>query len=56
MAYFDYLHCAICKCKVVYDADVDYDQLHDKDAQVVTLCNGCHETYKIVIVPEESNG
>lgn len=39
MAYSDYLHCALCDAKVIYDAEVDYSNF--REGQIATLCKDC---------------
>ena len=39
MAYCDYIHCAICDTKAVYDSDVDYE--YSNAADMLTLCVDC---------------
>ena len=46
MAYCDYMHCAVCDCKVHYDAEVNYE--YHKCAPVV-LCDECLKTHEIVV-------
>ena len=52
MAYADYLHCAVCDRKTIYDADLNYDSaveygmLHD----IVTLCPDCAKTHSLQVV------
>jgi hypothetical protein len=48
MAYCDYMHCAICDCKVHYDASVDYDD-YKRGCKPVVLCKDCMKTHKIVV-------
>ena len=49
----DYLWCANCGCKVIYDADLDYEaatgnygRLHD----IAALCKTCSKTHSLCVV------
>lgn len=39
MGYADYLHCIRCDTNVIYDADVDYDNLGN--GRVIVICGTC---------------
>lgn len=39
MAYSDYLHCALCDAKVIYDAEVDYSYF--REGQIAVICADC---------------
>ena len=39
MAYSDYLHCALCDAKVIYDGAVDYSDF--RDGQIAVICADC---------------
>lgn len=39
MAYADYLHCIRCDAKVIYDANVDYDDLGS--GRIIGICDTC---------------
>ncbi len=47
MAYADYMHCAVCDCKVHYDAEVNYD--YHQECSPVVLCEECLKTHEIVV-------
>lgn len=51
MAYFDYLHCAVCESKVLYDADIDYEESNCGDIKV--LCKECIKNNTIIILPQK---
>jgi hypothetical protein len=48
MAYCDYMHCAVCDCKVHYDGSVDYDD-YERGCEPVVLCKDCMKTHEIII-------
>ena len=55
MAMCDYLLCAKCGCKAIYDAELDYEfaagelgRLHD----IAALCKDCSKTHSLKLVPE----
>ncbi len=56
MAMADYLHCAMCGCKAIYDVGLNYEsavyngRLHD----IAALCTECAETHSIQLVAEPS--
>lgn len=48
MAAADYLLCANCNSKTIYDADINYDV--PNHGEITALCTDCTEAgYKIVI-------
>ena len=47
MAYCDYLHCAVCDVKSIYDGDVNYDSANAGD--IVILCKTCIKTAEIIV-------
>ena len=50
MAYCDYMHCAVCDCKVHYDAGNDYVA---GECLPVVLCDQCLKTHEIVVRKRE---
>ena len=57
MAYVDYLHCAVCDCKTLYDAECDYESASGNDGSlhdIATLCKECSKTHSIKIDPTPS--
>ena len=58
MAYVDYLHCAVCDTKAIYDADLNYEvatgeygRLYD----IAAICKDCSKTHSIEITDMPSN-
>jgi len=53
MAYADYLHCAVCDRKAIYDADLDYDSASNPEYgglyDIAAICHKCAETHSIKI-------
>lgn len=47
MAYCDYLHCALCDTKAIYDGEINYDYTDAGD--IVILCKTCIKTAEIVV-------
>ena len=54
MAMCDYLLCAKCGCKTIYDAEVDYAGAvkYKMIADIAALCQKCAKTHKLAIVEE----
>ena len=58
MAYADYLHCAVCGTKAIYDADLDYEAAtgeYGRLYDIAALCKKCMKTHSIVIENKPSN-
>ena len=51
MAYADYMHCAVCDCKVHYDGEVDYSFA---ECRPVVLCDECSKTHEIIIKKKDT--
>ena len=47
MAYCDYIHCAVCNSKTIYDAEVNYD--YSDGQELISLCAECNKKYEIVV-------
>lgn len=47
MAYADYIHCAVCDCKTIYDGDVNYDNTEGQE--LISLCAECNKDYEIIV-------
>ena len=47
MAYADYLHCAVCDTKAIYDAYVDYENA--RASQIAVLCPKCAVHHRLVV-------
>lgn len=51
MAYSDYTHCAVCDCKVFYDATIQYEH---NTGFWAALCINCDKTYELVVRNKET--
>jgi len=47
MAYCDYIHCAVCDSKAIYDAELNYD--NSNLGNLVALCKECAKTHIIKV-------
>jgi hypothetical protein len=47
VAGIDYFHCAVCRTKAFYDANVDYENSRIADA--LGLCKDCVKTHELVV-------
>ena len=55
MAYGDYLHCAVCGTKAIYDAEMNYDSATGEYGSlydIAALCKECSKTHSICISNE----
>jgi hypothetical protein len=48
MAYIDYIHCAICDAKCIYDGDTNYGDGNVGDA--IVLCKKCVKDFEIIVI------
>jgi len=53
MAYADYLHCAVCDRKSIYDAELDYESVNNEESgglyDIAVICHKCAKTHSIKI-------
>ena len=54
MAYADYLHCAVCDIKAIYDGGVDYETC--RASNILVLCDDCALRYRIAVLDVEKDG
>jgi len=56
MSGMDYLHCAVCGRKAIYDADLNYDHAASSEYgglyDIAAICHECAKTHSIKIVEE----
>lgn len=53
MAGCDYLSCALCGCKTIYDAEVDYEIANI--GNIAGLCKACSERFDLAAVDKATN-
>jgi len=57
MAYADYLHCAVCDRKAIYDANMDYEaaETYNMLGDIAVLCGDCVQSHRlnIEIIPTQ---
>lgn len=55
MAYADYLHCVVCDCKTLYDAECNYDAATGRLHDIATICKECSKTHSLTVINKPSD-